>query len=164
MRREKGQNDLVALAMLLKKRQEKIMRSPFVAAIAAALVFWWIVPPAQADDVTGRDRMLCAIVEVNFCSPGGLCDQGPPWFWNVPDFIEIDLIAKELRTTKASSQNRKTPIRSIIRENGDVVLGGLERGRSFVMSIREETGELTVTVAAWEKGGVGFGTCTPLQP
>jgi hypothetical protein len=101
---------------------------------------------------------------VNFCAPGELCEQGPPWVWNVPDFIEIDLTGKELRTTKASGQNRKTPIRSVTRENGDLTLAGAEQGRSFVFSIREATGELTVTVAAWGQGGVGFGTCTPLQP
>jgi hypothetical protein len=135
-----------------------------VTAVAAALVFCWLAPPAQADNVIGQDRMLCSIVEVNFCAPGGLCEQGPPWVWNVPDFIEIDLIEKELRTTKASGQNRKTPIRSISREDGDLVLGGVELGRSFVFSIREATGDLTVTVASWGRGGVGFGTCTPLHP
>jgi hypothetical protein len=123
-----------------------------------------MVPSAQADNVSGKERMLCSIVEVNFCAPGGLCAEGPPWLWNVPDFIEIDLIDKELRTTKASGQNRKTPIRTISRENGDLVLGGAELGRSFVFSIREVTGELTITVATWELGGVGFGTCTPLNP
>ena len=141
-----------------------MMRSLSVAAIAAALVFSWVALPARADNVTGEDRMLCTIVEVNFCAPGGPCEQGPPWVWNVPDFIEIDLIDNELRTTKASGQNRKTPIRSISREDGDLVLGGVEQGRSFVFSIREDTGGLTVTVAGWAVGGVGFGTCTPLHP
>jgi hypothetical protein len=135
-----------------------------VTAVAAVLVFCWTVPPAHADNVIGEDRMLCSIVEVSFCSPGGPCEQGPPWSWNVPDFIEVDLIDKELRTTKASGQNRKTPIRSITRDNGDLVLAGAEQGRSFVISVREVTGELTVTVAAWGQGGVGFGTCTPFHP
>jgi hypothetical protein len=138
------------------------MKQLSAIALVAALLCW-LAPPVQADDVSGKDRMLCSMVEVNFCAPGVPCDQGPPWIWNVPDFIEIDLIDKELRTTKASNQNRKTPIRSIDRENGDLILGGAEMGRSFVFSIREETGALTVTVAAWGEGGVGFGTCTPLE-
>jgi hypothetical protein len=135
-----------------------------VIAVAVTLVLWWMVPPAQADTVVDKDQMLCSIVEVYFCVPGGLCEEGPPWVWNVPDFIEIDLKSKELRTTKASGQNRKTPIRNISREDGDLILAGVEQGRSFVFSIREDTGELTVTVAARGQGGIGFGTCTPLNP
>jgi hypothetical protein len=146
----------------LRRRKENTVKQLFVIALVTMLLLW-LAPSVQADDVSGKDRMLCTLVEVSFCAPGVQCDQGPPWSWNLPDFIEIDLIDKELRTTKASAQNRKTPIRSITREDGDLILGGVEMGRSFVFSIREETGALTATVAAWGEGGVGFGTCTPLE-
>jgi len=141
-----------------------MMRTVFKLLTLAVLVVLSVAPSALADNVTGEERILCAIVEVNFCAPGGPCAQGPPWLWNIPDFIEIDLVDKELRTTKASGQNRKTPIHNLSRHDGDLVLGGVEQGRSFIFSIRENTGGLTVTVASWEEGGVGFGTCTPLRP
>jgi hypothetical protein len=139
------------------------MKPQTVIAVAGVLACAWIMPPALADNVTDEDRLLCSIVEVNFCAPSGPCEQGPPWVWNVPEFIEIDLVDKELRTTPASGRNRKTPIRNVGREDGNLVLSGVEQGRSYVFSIREATGGLTVTVAAWASGGVGFGTCTPLQ-
>jgi hypothetical protein len=137
------------------------MRKRFL--IAALLVAGTLALPARADDVTGKDPILCAIVEVNFCTTVDTCEQGPPWFWNVPDFIEIDLAAKEIRTTAASGQNRRTSIRSLVREEGGVVLQGLEKGRAFSFHLTEKTGELTLSVAAPGQGGVAFGTCTPKE-
>jgi hypothetical protein len=139
------------------------MRSLPLIAAAAVLLLPSAMTSVQADDVSGAERMLCSIREVNFCGPGLPCAGGLPQEWNVPDFIEIDLAAKELRTTRASDQNRKTPIRSFSREDGELILTGEEQGRAFAFSIHEETGDLTVTVAGWELGGVGFGACTPLQ-
>ena len=138
------------------------MRSLSRIAATVLLLLPTALLPARADDVSGTERMLCSIREVNFCGPGLPCAGGLPQDWNVPDFIEIDLAAKELRTTRASEQNRKTPIRSFSRENGDLILVGEEQGRAFAFSVHEQTGDLTVTLAGWEIGGVGFGTCTPL--
>jgi hypothetical protein len=131
--------------------------------IAALLVSGTFALPARADDVTGKDPILCAIVEVNFCTTVDTCEQGPPWYWNVPDFLEIDLAAKEIRTTAASGQDRRTPILSLIREEGGTVLQGLERGRAYSFHLTEKTGELTLSVASSGQGGVAFGTCTPKE-
>lgn len=131
--------------------------------IAAAVAAFWFLAPARADDVTGKDPILCAVVEVNFCTTVDSCEQGPPWYWNVPDFLEIDFGGKEIRTTAASGQNRRTPIRSLTREEGGIVLQGLENGRAFSLFVTEKTGELTFSVAAPGQGGVAFGTCTPKE-
>ena len=139
------------------------MRSISMTAVAAAMVFMGMVSPAAADNVTGENRLLCTVAEANFCYPGLWCEHGPAWLWNVPDFIEIDLTKKELRTTKASGLNRMTPIISVKRVDGDLLLAGTEQGKSYVFSIREDTGELTATVAARGHGGVGFGVCTAAQ-
>lgn len=130
-------------------------------ALATAAPPWSAL--AHADDVSGKDQILCAVVEVNFCSPGDVCDQGPPWAWNVPDFIAIDVAGKELRTTRASGENRKTPIRNLTRQDGELIVGGVEQGRAFTFVVTEKTGEATMTVAAYGEGGVAFGTCTPWQ-
>ncbi len=131
--------------------------------VAAAVAAFSFLAAARADDVTGKDPILCAVVEVNFCTTVDSCEQGPPWFWNVPDFLEIDLGGKEIRTTAASGQNRKTPIRSLTREEGGIVLQGFERGRAFSFFLTEATGELTLSVASAGQGGVAFGTCTPKE-
>jgi hypothetical protein len=131
--------------------------------IATGLATGCLGAPALADDVTGVNQILCAVVEVNFCSPDVMCEQGSPWLWNVPDFIEVDLTAKELRTTQASTRFRKTPIVHMVKQEGQVVLAGLENGRAFTFMITEKTGEATISVAAYGEGGIAFGSCTPMM-
>ena len=115
-----------------------------------------------ADDLTGADRFLCAPGEVTVCAMNGECTSGPPWEFNVPDFIEVDLEAGLLKTTEASDENRQTPILKIIREDGLIVLQGLEMGRAYSFNIEEASGTMTA-VAARNGLFVGsFGVCTPL--
>jgi hypothetical protein len=119
--------------------------------------------PVLADDLTGADRLLCSSVQATVCWPDGDCEIGPPWNWNIPQFIEIDLATKVLSTTKASGENRKTAIHNLEREEGAIFLQGFEQGRAFSFVITEETGRLAVAVA---RDGITvsvFGACTPLS-
>jgi hypothetical protein len=118
--------------------------------------------PALADDLRGSDRFLCTAVQATVCVMGGDCEVGSPWDYNIPQFIEVDLEAKKLSTTKSSGEGRSTPIRSIEREGGTIFLQGMEGGRAFSFVIAEETGMVSVGVA---RDGVTvgvFGACTPL--
>ena len=134
----------------------------FPRLILRTMLVMFAVVPAAADDLTGADRFLCAPGEVTVCAMDGECTSGPPWEFNVPDFIEMDLEAGLLKTTEASGENRQTPIPRIIREDGMIVLQGFEMGRAFSFNIDEASG--TMTAAAARKGlFVGaFGVCTPL--
>jgi hypothetical protein len=118
--------------------------------------------PAMADDLSGSNRFLCSAALVTGCSADGECESGAPWDLNVPRFIEIDLDKKELRTTKASHENRKTSIKNIEREDGMIILQGYEGGRAFSFMIEKKTGMLTAAVARGNLGVVVFGSCTPL--
>ncbi len=130
--------------------------------IVGAMLAMFTAMPVAADDLTGVDRFLCAPGEVTVCAIDGECTSGPPWEFNVPDFIEVDLEAGLLKTTEASGENRQTPILRIIREDGLIVLQGLEMGRAFSFNIEEASGTMTA-VAARNGLFVGsFGVCTPL--
>ncbi len=130
--------------------------------IVGAMLAMFTAMPVAADDLTGVDRFLCAPGEVTVCAIDGECTSGPPWEFNVPDFIEVDLEAGLLKTTEASEENRQTPILRIIREDGLIVLQGLEMGRAFSFNIEEASGTMTA-VAARNGLFVGsFGVCTPL--
>ncbi len=117
---------------------------------------------AQADDLSGADRFLCTAVQVTHCTETGECTTDLPWNLNVPQFIEVDLGAKTLATTKASGENRSTPIAQMYREEGLIVLQGLENGRAFSFMISEQTGAATVAVARQGLAVSVFGACTPL--
>lgn len=128
-------------------------------ALAAAL-------PAvlRADDLTGQNRILCTAVEVTRCLESGSCTSELPWNLNIPQFIEIDLTAKTFSTTKASGENRATPVRSLLREEGLLVLQGFEAGRAFSFVIHEESGMASVAVARDGLTVSIFGACTPMPP
>ncbi len=118
--------------------------------------------PARADQLAGHDKILCTAVQATFCVVDGDCEVGAPWSWNIPQFIEVDLIGKRLSTTKASGENRSTPILNLSRAKGLIFLQGIEAGRAFSFVIEEETGMLSAAVAR-EGVTVGvFGACTPL--
>ena len=114
-----------------------------------------------ADDLTGADRILCTAVQATVCDTSGECEIGSPWLWNIPQFIVVDFKEKSLGTTKASGENRVTPIKNIQRADGLIFLQGVEGGRAFSFVIEEETGDLSAAVA---RNGVTvsvFGACTP---
>jgi len=115
----------------------------------------------QADDVTGSSKLLCSAAQATRCFADGECSTGPPWKWDIPMFIEIDLDGKKLSTTEASGQNRSTPIKAIVREDGLIFLQGVEGGRAFSFVITEETGFLSVGVATEGMAVAAFGGCTP---
>ena len=130
----------------------------FVTLVAVLL----ISSLATADDLTGSNRFLCSAALVTACTSDGECENGAPWDLNVPSFIEVDLDKKELSTTKASQENRKTPIKNVERDDDAIVVQGYERGRAFSLMIVEKTGMMTAAVARGDLGIVVFGACTPL--
>jgi hypothetical protein len=130
--------------------------------ICCGLAFLLAVP-AGADDLTGRDAFLCAVLEVSRCVPGDGCSQVELAELNIPDFVEIDLAAKVVRTTAASGENRATPILGVVREAGSVFLQGVEKGRAWSFVLDEASGSLTAAVARDGFSVTAFAACTPLS-
>jgi hypothetical protein len=117
---------------------------------------------SAADDLTGEQLLLCTAVHATRCTDDGKCLSELPWNLNIPQFIQVNLKDKTLSTTKASGENRATPIKSMSRENGEIYLQGVEGGRAFSFVIEEDTGMLSAAVAADGKAVSVFGACTPL--
>ena len=129
-----------------------------IAALVLALLF---VSPVSGDVLTDADRMLCVPGPVFHCVADGNCKSELPEDEAIPEFIEVDLKRKTLATTRASGENRSTPIQSQKRDAGYIYLQGVENGRSFSMVISENTGDLTFVVAADGETATMFGDCTP---
>ena len=114
-----------------------------------------------ADDLSGSSAFLCTAVYASGCTPDGACEGGPAWNLNIPQFIEIDLDAKTMSTTKASEESRSTPIKNLERDGDLIILQGAENGRAFSMIISEFAGMVSIAVALADKGVVVSGACTP---
>jgi hypothetical protein len=129
-----------------------------IALVAASTVL-----PAVADDVTGKDKILCTTLRVKECFADGGCVEGPPETWNIPRFTRIDLDEMTLETTEASGQKRSTPIERIEREGDDIALQGAENGKAFSFLLESDTGTASVAIALEGSVLASFGYCTPID-
>jgi hypothetical protein len=132
--------------------------------LALGLGFAALAAPAASsgDDLTGQQRVLCSAVHVTLCTTDGDCKSELPWNLNIPQFIEIDFKGKMLSTTKASGENRSTPIRTIERDGGLIFVQGIEQGRAFSFVISEATGMASIAIAREDRTVTVFGACTSL--
>ena len=132
-------------------------------AIISAVSTFLLSAPLFADDLHGTDTLLCSAVEATVCDVDGECVSGPPWDWDVPQFLEIDLKKKLIATTAASGENRNTPIRNQERADGVIVLQGVQQGRAFSFVINVTTGIASVAIATGNLTVSIFAACTPLK-
>ena len=136
----------------------RLIKSFLLIVIALLL----LPSPSRADDLSNQDLLLCTAVSVMHCTDDGDCVVDLPWNLNIPQFIQVNLKDKTLSTTKASGENRSTPIRNLVREEGKIFLQGVELGRAFSFVIDEKSGMLSVAVAREGITVSVFGACTPL--
>ena len=130
--------------------------------VLAALMLAALPSAARADDLTNQDLLLCTAVTAMHCHDDGDCIIDVPWNLNIPQFVQVNLKDKTLSTTKASGENRATPIKTLVRDGGTIYLQGVEGGRAFSFVINEGTGLMAVGVAADGRVVSVFGACTPL--
>jgi hypothetical protein len=119
--------------------------------------------PARADELTGVNRFLCSAGTLGACCDSGECATGTPDELNIPQFIEVDLAAKRVSTTKASGLNRTSAVDNVKRVDGHILLQGFDNGRAYSILIDEKTGVMSSAVSAVGCGITVFGACTPLS-
>jgi len=116
------------------------------------------VSPAVAEDVfDGAKPLFCSSIEALDCDPGMPCERGIPEIMGAPQFLRIDFakneIAGPLRTTK---------IRSMEKDDNQIVLQGYEIGLGWTLAIDRATGTTRITFAGSDASFIIFGACTPL--
>ena len=116
-----------------------------------------------ADDVTGSDSLLCYGLSAARCETGEACQAVEPWKLNIPDFVKLDLKGKRIATTATSNEKRETPLQTVQRMNGTILIQGSQGDRLFSWLISETSGEGTLSVAAQGQGVTVFTVCTPVD-
>ena len=132
-------------------------------ALAIAILAAPAVAVAVADDLKGAAALLCSSSWAMVCTSDEQCHSGPPWAWNIPQFVEVDLEAQTLSTTEASGENRTTPAEVLRREDGLIFIQGIELGRAFSIVVAEDIGSMSAVIAGEDLSVSVFGACTPLQ-
>ena len=65
-------------------------------------------------------------------------------------------------TTEASGENRSTPMLTLSREDGEIVIQGVQGGRAFSVVMNEEFGDASFAIAADGLTISAFAACTPV--
>jgi hypothetical protein len=116
---------------------------------------------AVADDLTGADRLLCSTTQATACGMAAECATLPPAELNIPQFVVVDVPSRQISTTAASGDNRRTTAQTVRREEGQIILQGYEGGRAFSFVIQEATGRASFASAADGRAVMVFAACTP---
>jgi hypothetical protein len=77
--------------------------------------------------------------------------------------VKLDLRSKRIQTTAASNDPRETPLQTVQRSNGTILVQGQQGERAFSWLITETSGEGTLSVAAQGQGVTVFTVCTPVD-
>jgi hypothetical protein len=125
---------------------------------ACLILFALFLAVSQAfagDDFDGTKPLICASIEALDCDPGVPCERGIPQIMGAPQFLRIDFakneIAGPLRTTK---------IRSMEKDDDQIVLQGYEIGLGWTLAIDRVTGNMRITFAGGNATFIIFGACT----
>lgn len=102
---------------------------------------------AQAENLEGVDKMICAAAQVQICIENDTCYAATPAELDIPNFVVIDTRKKTISTTNASNQNRSTPFTNVEKSDGLLYLQGIEGGRAFSFVIDKASGRMTVAVS-----------------
>ncbi len=130
--------------------------------IAAAAGLSLVSSLAAAQDFDGSKPLLCASGEVHECGPGSDCSRGSVEDFNVPRFLRVDFAGKQIKATRPDGEERTTEIKSMIQEEGELVLQGVQGGLAWSLAIAKETGGMALSASGERVVFAIFGACTPL--
>ncbi|MGH8069115.1 MAG: hypothetical protein ACRERE_28535 [Candidatus Entotheonellia bacterium] len=66
-------------------------------------------------------------------------------------------------TIRAIEEGRESPIGSLARVNGKLILQGVQGERGWTLMIAEDTGQMSATISGAVEGYIIFGSCTLLS-
>ena len=129
--------------------------------IAASIIFGLFVaitPVFAGDAIDGTKPLLCASIEAIDCDPGEACERGIPEIMGAPQFLRIDFGKNEIEGPLTT-----TKIRSMERDDDQIVLQGYELKMGWTLAIDRGTGKMRVTFAGANSAFIIFGACTAYQ-
>ena len=124
--------------------------------------FFAVSSAANAGGLDGSQPLICASMEAYDCGPGSDCVRGTADSVDAPQFIRLDFEQMVARATRPGGEERTAKIESMTREDGKLILQGVQLGLGWSMVITQESGAMALTAAGDQVVFVIFGACTPL--
>lgn len=125
--------------------------------IGVCLASHHAVAAAKAD---GSAPLVCVPLSVTECGAEDECQRGAAASVNLPQFLRVDVTAMTIR---AVEEGRESPIGSLARVNGKLILQGVQGERGWTLMIAEDTGQMSGTISGAVEGFIIFGSCTLLN-
>lgn len=115
-----------------------------------------------AENLTGKDNLVCASIHVLACDKDNHCMQGPPSSFEVPYFMFVDFDKKQVRATSEEGEVAISPIKESHVTNQAIILQGFENGRGWTLAIGRADGKLTLASAGSDIHFAISGNCTEM--
>jgi len=116
-----------------------------------------------ADSLVDSNNFLCTGWSAATCTTEGECDVTEAWRLNMPDFVTVDLEAELLLTPEASDEPREAEFEIRRRDEGLIVLQGIQEDRAWSWVINETSGEGTMSISSDSSNVTVFTVCTPTE-
>jgi 6-phosphogluconate dehydrogenase len=121
----------------------------------------------MAGDFDGSKELICSIMDIVECQPGGKCQEVTAEEVGIPHFFKIDFKSKKISATRADGSKRSTDIENFEKVDSKVIIQGAEDGIEDVrdgvgwsVAIAEDSGKMVLTASGDDVGFVVFGACT----
>jgi hypothetical protein len=142
------------------------MRNGKIIGIMVMIICLFSVP-AVAGNYDGSKELLCAVMDLSECLPGGKCQDVTAEEVGIPNFLRIDFQKKKLSATFADGSKKISPIVNLEKIAGKLILQGAEEGIEGVkdglgwsLSLDEDNGKMVLTASGDAVAFVMFGACT----
>jgi hypothetical protein len=120
--------------------------------------------PLAADELTGAQFFMCSAWHAAVCNTDGSCDATEAWRLNMPDFLQVDVRGKVMKTPDGSDQPRESPIATLVREAGKLFMSGHQETRGWTWIINETSGEGVLALVSDNSSVTLFTVCTATDP
>jgi hypothetical protein len=115
---------------------------------------------AAAGVADGSLPLVCVPLSVTECGADDECQRGSAASINLPQFLQVNVQAMTIR---AIEQGRQSPIGSVTRQQGKLILQGVDGMHGWTLIIAEDSGQMSATIAGATAGYIIFGSCTQLS-
>jgi hypothetical protein len=115
---------------------------------------------AAASQYDGSVPLLCVPLAVTECGAEGECQKGTARSVNLPQFLRVDVPTMTIRSVE---EGRESPIGSLARVNGSLILQGVQGQLGWTLIISEAGGQMSATIGGAAEGYLIFGSCTLLS-
>ena len=123
--------------------------------------------PAVAGNFDGSKDLLCAVMDIKECLPGGKCHDVTAEEVGIPNSLRINFTEKKLSATFADGSQKISPIVNSEKIDGKLILQGAEDGIEGVrdglgwsLALDEDNGKMVLTASGDAVAFAMFGACT----